>query len=95
MCDENSVPGNRYINLYKKLAYNNIGVIITGFTAVSNAGRAMQPGQAMLYNKDNIKSFKRMTEVVGETGTKIIMQLAHTGRQTIKEYTKRRRFRGI
>jgi len=88
MCDENGVPGNRYINLYKKLAYNNIGVIITGFTAVSNAGRAMQPGQAMLYNKDNIKSFKRMTEVVGETGTKIIMQLAHTGRQTIKEYTK-------
>lgn len=82
MCDAEGYPLPEYLDLYKKLARNEVGGIITGFAFISPEGKAMHPGQAGMDNAEKISHFVPITEAVHEYGSKIFMQLAHTGRQT-------------
>ncbi|NQU51155.1 MAG: NADH:flavin oxidoreductase, partial [Bacteroidetes bacterium] len=88
MCDDNGIPTKTYLSYYNELAKNHIGGIITGFTYISNEGKAMQPGQAGIYSEKLIPQFKKVCSEVHKRGSKIFMQLAHTGRQTRIKETK-------
>ena len=85
--DSNGVPGDNYLSIYGELARNDVGMIITGFTYVSRSGRAMQPFQAGLDNREKIRSFRRVTDEVHQHSCPIIVQLAHAGRQTLASVT--------
>jgi 2,4-dienoyl-CoA reductase-like NADH-dependent reductase (Old Yellow Enzyme family) len=87
MCDKNGFPTEAYEKLYTSLASEEIGALITGFTFVSNQGRAMQEHQAGIETDAKIDIYKRIVEKVKKTDTKIYMQLAHTGRQTRSKIT--------
>ncbi len=82
MCDENGIPGENYLSLYEELSKNNIGGIITGFAYISEEGKAIQPGQAGISSEKHIEHFKKVTSKVHTNGSKIFLQIAHTGRQT-------------
>ncbi|MCF8296358.1 MAG: NADH:flavin oxidoreductase [Saprospiraceae bacterium] len=82
MCDENGIPNENYFSLYEELSKNNIGGIITGFAYVSEEGKAIQPGQAGISNEKYIENFRKVTSAVHSNGSKIFLQIAHTGRQT-------------
>ncbi len=82
MCDPEGYPGEAYFNLYKELSRNEIGGIITGFTYISKEGKAMQPGQAGIDDDSKIPYFKKVTSEVHQNGSRIFLQVAHTGRQT-------------
>ncbi|NUN10771.1 MAG: NADH:flavin oxidoreductase [Ignavibacteriaceae bacterium] len=86
-CDINGYPGRSYERIYKTLSANNAGLIITGFAFISPEGRAMQKGQAGMDRDDKIKAFQKITDTVHSNGGHIIMQIAHTGRQTREEVT--------
>ncbi|MEN8907710.1 MAG: NADH:flavin oxidoreductase [Clostridiales bacterium] len=88
MCSEEGTLEKSYLDLYKDLSMNNIGAIITGFTAVSKEGRALQPRQAILDNKHKIEYYKEMIDCARKNNTKIFIQLVHTGRQTISSITE-------
>ncbi len=90
MCDEHGFPLQDYINKYANLAKNDVGGIITGFAFVNKEGKAMQPGQAGMDHEDKIPYYKKVTEIVHQFSSKIFMQLAHAGRQTRTQETKRR-----
>lgn len=81
--DRNGVPGDAYVSLYRQLAENDVGMIITGFSYIARSGRAMQPFQSGLDSREKIGSFRRVTDAVHRHGCPIILQLAHTGRQTL------------
>lgn len=83
MCDDKGFPTNDYHNLYDGLAKNGIGAIITGFAYVSPCGRAMHPGQAGIDEDDKIPVYMRITDAVHRHDGKIVMQIAHSGRQTV------------
>lgn len=85
--DKNGYPNQKYFSTYKTLAKNNVGMIITGFSFVSRIGRAMQPCQAGIDLKDKIKFYRQITDEVHKYNCPIIMQLAHSGRQTLKSET--------
>ncbi|MBU0676448.1 MAG: NADH:flavin oxidoreductase [Proteobacteria bacterium] len=85
MCDDSGCPTVAYTDLYCNLAKENVGAIITGFTYISADGKAMQPGQAGMDGTDKVGPFQVTTEAVHRYGSKIFMQLAHTGRQTSQE----------
>jgi 2,4-dienoyl-CoA reductase-like NADH-dependent reductase (Old Yellow Enzyme family) len=85
--DENGYPNPRYLTIYKTLAQNNVGMIITGFSFVSKNGRAMQKAQAGIDSPEKIDLYKKVNAEVHEYDVPIIMQIAHTGRQTLKEVT--------
>jgi len=82
MADKTGLPTSEYLNLYQMLARNGVKTMITGFMYVSNHGRAMQPGQAGLDPPEKIGAYRKVTDTVHQHGSKIIAQLAHTGRQT-------------
>jgi len=75
--------------LYSTLAAGGTGTIITGFVFVSQAGRAMHPGQCGIDTDVKTIAWRRIVQAVRQTnpGTKLIMQLAHTGRQTLSRIT--------
>ncbi|MBQ9245897.1 NADH:flavin oxidoreductase [bacterium] len=84
MADENgTVNIDTLSRLYKNISAR---IIITGFTAVSENGRAMQKLQAGIYNDTQENAWKELVEKLKkETPDKqLIIQLAHTGRQTTR-----------
>ncbi|MGE5679842.1 MAG: NADH:flavin oxidoreductase [Bacillota bacterium] len=85
--DENGFPGKRYFTMYKTLAQNNIGMIITGFAFISQTGRAMQTLQAGIDSELKIDHYKKVTDEIHKYQTPVVMQVAHTGRQTLKKVT--------
>lgn len=87
MADQDGFPNKNYKDFYKKLARSNIGAIITGFSYISNEGKAMHPGQAGIDSEDKVENYREITTAVHNNGGKIIMQIAHTGRQTKSKIT--------
>jgi len=85
MCDAQGFPTDEYLELYATLARNGIGIIITGFVYISPCGRAMHPRQGGIDEDAKILAYKRMTDQVHSNGGKIIMQIAHCGRQTLSK----------
>ncbi|MEN8193601.1 MAG: NADH:flavin oxidoreductase [Bacteroidota bacterium] len=85
--DNNGFPGSEYLSIYRTLAKNDVGMIITGFSFISRQGKAMQRAQSGIDSRDKILHFRKITEEVHNYHCPIIMQLAHTGRQTIKSET--------
>lgn len=82
MADKDGYPTKEYKKLYETLAKNQVKTLITGFMYISNTGRAMQIGQAGMDEMGKVKAYKEITDSVHRYGSKIIAQLAHTGRQT-------------
>lgn len=87
MADKNGFITNEYIQFYNYLSQQKIGALICGFSYISKDGKAMQPGQAGVDSPDKISLLKQLTEIVHSNGSKIIMQIAHSGRQTLQEVT--------
>lgn len=85
--DENGNPLKRYMTIYKTLAQKNVGMIITGFAFISKSGRAMQRAQAGIDSAGKIMSYKKLTDEVHKYDVPLIMQIAHTGRQTLRSVT--------
>jgi 2,4-dienoyl-CoA reductase-like NADH-dependent reductase (Old Yellow Enzyme family) len=87
MADENGYPTDTLKKKYITLAKGEVGVIITGYTAIQPNGRGPNIGQLKIYTDDAIKSYAQMVDAVHEYETPIIMQIAHAGRQTRSKIT--------
>ncbi|MFC2100724.1 NADH:flavin oxidoreductase [Bacteroidota bacterium] len=89
MCDEKGFPQNDYYTLYENLAKNGVGAIITGFAYVSINGKAIQTGQAGIDSDEKIGYYKKLSSIVHQYDCKIFMQIAHAGRQTMQNATRK------
>ncbi|WP_424245952.1 4-dienoyl-CoA reductase-like NADH-dependent reductase (Old Yellow Enzyme family) [Elusimicrobium posterum] len=85
MADFNGIPDVKLLtDLYKNISAKTI---ITGFVYVSENGRAMQPRQAGIINETQVKAWAEIAAQVkkNDPQKELIMQLAHTGRQTTRK----------
>ncbi len=91
MATPDGLPTEAQAALFSGLAKGGAGTIITGFAYVSRQGRAMQPFQAGIDHDDKIGPWACVLAKVRRANpeTKVLLQIAHTGRQTISKATGR------
>lgn len=70
--------------IYRRLAENHVGTIITGFAYVSRRGRAMHPAQTSIASEETITTWRDVLAPVRALPIRTVMllQMAHTGLQT-------------
>ena len=89
MGDAEGRPGPELGKLYADLAAGGVGTIVTGFAYVSRAGRAMHPRQCGIDDDARIREWENVVHTVRAVRPEVllVMQIAHTGRQTLSEVT--------
>jgi len=90
--DTNGYPNEKLGKIYAELASNNVGAIVTGFCYISKNGRAMHPAQCGIDSDDKIEHWQKVVNQakLANSETKLFMQIAHTGRQTLKKVTDKK-----
>ena len=82
MSEEDGSPGPSLFKLYKRLAKGGIGLIITGYANVSKDGISPFYRMQAIDHDHLIGKYRELVDQVHEQGAKIVMQIAHCGRQT-------------
>jgi 2,4-dienoyl-CoA reductase-like NADH-dependent reductase (Old Yellow Enzyme family) len=85
MAEEDGTATERQVQLFKRLAEGEVGLIITGHVYVNPNGKA-SPRQAGISEDRFIEGLRRIPEAVHAFPSKIFIQLAHAGRQTKEKY---------
>ena len=78
--DEKGHVTDERIELFADLADGGVGLIVTGLTYVHPSGQ-LAAFESSIATDDCIPGLKRLTAAVHDRGTKIAMQLYHTGRE--------------
>ncbi|PHV12699.1 NADPH-dependent 2,4-dienoyl-CoA reductase [Chitinimonas sp. BJB300] len=73
----------RMAAFYAERAAGGVGLIVTGGVAPNEAGRVYEGG-AMLHNADEVAHHKIVTDAVHAAGSKICLQVLHTGRYSFQ-----------
>lgn len=89
MADAQGYPQKELTDLYLNLTASEPVTVITGFVAISRQGRAMQPRQGGIGDDSFIAAWRELTRVIKSASpeSRLFMQLAHSGRQTLKSMT--------
>ncbi|HMA55049.1 MAG TPA: NADH:flavin oxidoreductase [Acidobacteriota bacterium] len=78
--DEGNVSDNQ-IELYRRLAEGEVGLIITGHAFVQPSGKA-SPRQTAVYDDRFLEGLARIPATVHGYPSRVFLQIAHAGRQT-------------
>jgi 2,4-dienoyl-CoA reductase-like NADH-dependent reductase (Old Yellow Enzyme family) len=78
MADANGNFTPELEDLYRGLAENEVGLIVTGQSYVLKEGQAV-PGQLAIDRAGVVAGLREMTDAVHDKGSKIAMQIAHAG----------------
>ncbi|MDR6225689.1 2,4-dienoyl-CoA reductase-like NADH-dependent reductase (Old Yellow Enzyme family) [Desmospora profundinema] len=84
--DKTGVVGPHVVEYYRKRAVDGIGLIITEGIVISPRAKG-NPGVPGLYTKEQVESWKPVTEAVHKEGGTIIAQIWHVGRASHHELT--------
>jgi len=76
--DASGAVTDESVEMYSVLSRGEIGLIISGYMFVSPHGQA-NPGQYGIHHDDLIPGLKRMTDAVHAGGSKIAVQIVHSG----------------
>jgi 2,4-dienoyl-CoA reductase-like NADH-dependent reductase (Old Yellow Enzyme family) len=88
LCEEDGQVTDKLIQLHQKLAENEVGLITTGFAYVMENGRATHR-QIGIYRDELVQGLRKLVKGVKEySETKIFVQLAHAGREVLKDVAK-------
>jgi 2,4-dienoyl-CoA reductase-like NADH-dependent reductase (Old Yellow Enzyme family) len=81
MAGEAGQTTERHIELFRKLAEGEVGLIITGHAYVNPNGIA-SPHQTGIHDDQVIETLRPIPQAVHAFAAKIFLQIAHSGRQT-------------
>jgi 2,4-dienoyl-CoA reductase-like NADH-dependent reductase (Old Yellow Enzyme family) len=82
LADEKGRPTQAQMDFYKGFVDGGIGLVITGYAGISQAGKSALYHMTMIDSDDLIPAHKSMVDRLHEAGGRIVLQIAHCGRQT-------------
>jgi 2,4-dienoyl-CoA reductase-like NADH-dependent reductase (Old Yellow Enzyme family) len=86
MADENGFPTEDLFKLYERLAQGGVGLIITGLSFVTRDGKS--DAMKGIDSDEHIPKYRELANLVHKNGSRIAMQIVHSGRQTTEEMIK-------
>ena len=88
MATEDGHMTDKLYALYEELALGEIGLIVTGY---ANIVEEEQPNAGMMgiYNDSFIDEYSKLTQLVHQHDTNIVMQVAYGGTKTLDFHNKR------
>jgi 2,4-dienoyl-CoA reductase-like NADH-dependent reductase (Old Yellow Enzyme family) len=84
MADEDGFVNDRIQSILLQLAKNEIACIITGYAYIQPNGKSSER-QAAMHEDKFIEPYKKIVAAVHAEGAKIVLQVAHGGRQSAPE----------
>ncbi|MBI3600129.1 MAG: NADH:flavin oxidoreductase [Nitrospinae bacterium] len=82
LADERGRPTDEQFRFYKGFVDGGIGLIITGYAGVMQSGKSALFNMTMIDSDELIPSHSRLVDAIHQIGGKILLQVAHCGRQT-------------
>ncbi len=76
--NEAGMVTDKSVELYQRLGEGGIGLVVSGFAFVSPLGQAV-PAQYGIHAEEMIPGLRRMVEAARNDGTKVAIQLVHSG----------------
>ncbi|HHX8523829.1 NADH:flavin oxidoreductase [Vibrio diabolicus] len=81
MATENGHMTDKLYDIYEELAKGEVGLIVTGYANIVEEEKP-NAGMMGIYNDSFIEEYKKLTELVHQHGSKIVMQIAYGGTKT-------------
>lgn len=82
LADETGRPTEEQFLFYKGFIDGGIGLVITGYAGVHQSGKSALRHMTMLDSDELVSAHRALAERIHALGGKIVLQLAHCGRQT-------------
>jgi 2,4-dienoyl-CoA reductase-like NADH-dependent reductase (Old Yellow Enzyme family) len=82
LADERGRPTDRQFRFYEGFVKGGIGCIITGYAGILQSGKSALNHMTMIDAEELIPAHRELTRKIHAAGGKIILQIAHCGRQT-------------
>ena len=87
MGDGDGFPKPELFKLYERLAKGGVGLIISGYAYVSRDGLSPFIGMIGIDRDEHIPKYRDLVDLVHRYDTRIVMQIAHCGRQSLESMT--------
>jgi len=87
LADGNGAPTEKQFEFYKHFIDGGIGLVITGYAGIMQNGKSALYRMTMIHSDDLAAAHKQMVDKIHEIGGKIVLQIAHCGRQTWSKET--------
>ncbi|MEW6363144.1 MAG: NADH:flavin oxidoreductase [Acidobacteriota bacterium] len=88
LADARGRPTEEQFRFYKGFVEGGIGLVITGYARVLQAGRSALYRMTMIDSDDLVPAHREMVERLHAIGGRIVLQIAHCGRQTWSTETR-------
>ncbi|MEW6369248.1 MAG: NADH:flavin oxidoreductase [Acidobacteriota bacterium] len=88
LADARGRPTEEQFRFYKGFVEGGIGLVLTGYAGVLQAGRSALYRMTMIDSDEVIPAHRDMVESLHAIGGRIVLQIAHCGRQTWSTETR-------
>ncbi len=82
LSDQRGRPSDEQFQFYKGFVEGGIGLVITGYAGIMQSGKSALFHMTMIDSDELIPFHRKLTDRIHQLGGKIILQIAHCGRQT-------------
>ncbi len=82
LCDRLGRPTQAQYDFYRGFVEGGVGLIITGYAGIMQSGMSALYHMNMIDSEELVESHRKLVERIHALGGKIVLQIAHCGRQT-------------
>lgn len=82
LADRRGRPTDEQFAFYRGFVEGGIGLVITGYAGILQAGKSALYRMTMIDSDEVIPDHRKLVERIHRVGGKIVLQIAHCGRQT-------------